>query len=590
MPVAGAVIMRSAANWPLEKFFLLSTLGWLSPWSTVRAEVESIEFQLVDSSAELENVTTQDLVIDEREGWLGTRLVLNLSPGELVESADSEFGSYVSSPDRTPNVRRRSHSGTSTGDTYDWIWSDGEEGRVPALFQAGRFSLSNDAAGTGQLYIGSLINGFPFAYEAPLTVAAGQLMLGPLSVPPTAPEQVVFDAGDHVFAGHLYNVNVQGANTNVRIVDPARIENALEISDTARVTVENVEIGHPFSDVSVRATDQAHVDLSGVMIHRMIVAEDQAGINLVGAQVQEATVLGGEATAFASQHSMLNGATLSGNSSLRFDDSTVEGPVRVSGNAAFVGNNVEITGPISDLEAMDSGRIELKGDFTFGRTPVSILLFDSSKALIAMDNVDSGSPTFNRLYDDSLLLLERGSLGWVTLAERARMMVRSGIAEFVFANDESLVVVQDGTVELSTADSATGYISGGIVQELATRDDSIAHVAGGLLNALRTLDNSTINIYGSGFNYPDGPIVDQIGTLRGTLSDGSVLDVLFERESENGRIVLISGSPPPFPAIPEPSAMSLAVVTFLIIAQQARFFGTCTEYHGGQPDQGRHID
>ena len=42
--------------------------------------------------------------------------------------------------------------------------------------------------------------------------------------------------------------------------------------------------------------------------------------------------------------------------------------------------------------------------------------------------------------------------------------------------------------------------------------------------------DSRINIYGAGFNYPYGPIMDISGTLTGTLSSGESINWYFERE------------------------------------------------------------
>jgi hypothetical protein len=60
--------------------------------------------------------------------------------------------------------------------------------------------------------------------------------------------------------------------------------------------------------------------------------------------------------------------------------------------------------------------------------------------------------------------------------------------------------------------------------------------------------SGTINIYGSDFDYPSGPIADISGTLTGTLSDGSTIDLTFYQASP-GEIVLYT--------TPEPATLSL---------------------------------
>jgi hypothetical protein len=68
--------------------------------------------------------------------------------------------------------------------------------------------------------------------------------------------------------------------------------------------------------------------------------------------------------------------------------------------------------------------------------------------------------------------------------------------------------------------------------------------------ALET-EGGTINVYGSGFDYPYGPITAAAGTLTGTLTDGSPINLSFWQEN-TGSIILN-------PA-PEPATLSLLIL------------------------------
>jgi hypothetical protein len=71
----------------------------------------------------------------------------------------------------------------------------------------------------------------------------------------------------------------------------------------------------------------------------------------------------------------------------------------------------------------------------------------------------------------------------------------------------------------------------------------------------------TINVYGSGFDYAYGPISASSGTLTGTLSDGSPLNLTFFQESP-GEIIL---NP-----TPEPATLSLLALGGLAMLRRRK--------------------
>ena len=91
----------------------------------------------------------------------------------------------------------------------------------------------------------------------------------------------------------------------------------------------------------------------------------------------------------------------------------------------------------------------------------------------------------------------------------------------------------DGYLYLYNA--AQAFISGGIITDRiqsGQKDDTV-------------IDTSVITIYGTGFNYPYGPILDVTGILTGTLLNGDPINNEF-RIYDNASIIL---------AIPEPASV-----------------------------------
>ena len=73
-----------------------------------------------------------------------------------------------------------------------------------------------------------------------------------------------------------------------------------------------------------------------------------------------------------------------------------------------------------------------------------------------------------------------------------------------------------------------GAILGNVqVERLANMEISGGDFGGSLF----ALDSADVAIFGEGFNFPNGEIMDITGTITGTLADGTVLDLDFGRAS-----------------------------------------------------------
>lgn len=120
----------------------------------------------------------------------------------------------------------------------------------------------------------------------------------------------------------------------------------------------------------------------------------------------------------------------------------------------------------------------------------------------------------------------------------------------------------EGGTDYSTAimcHSGTVNITGGHITYSGTG------AVDGYTAGVQVTSGATINIYGGGFNYPDGPIADLTGELKGTLQDGTAIDLTFWRgysASNAGQIILYE--------VPEPASMTLLGAGAAVILRRRR--------------------
>jgi len=122
--------------------------------------------------------------------------------------------------------------------------------------------------------------------------------------------------------------------------------------------------------------------------------------------------------------------------------------------------------------------------------------------------------------------------------------------------DYSEIIITGGYVydDVIANDHAIVTISGGLIGNgLRAHDNSRVYISGGQIageygsGGLHTFTgNSLVTIYGTGFNYPYGPIPDELGTLTGTLLSGELINWDFDI-TRPASIVLV----------PEPATISL---------------------------------
>jgi hypothetical protein len=131
--------------------------------------------------------------------------------------------------------------------------------------------------------------------------------------------------------------------------------------------------------------------------------------------------------------------------------------------------------------------------------------------------------------------------------------------------------------------SITGEVSSGggstnSATALRAAGSSVVSIYGGSFHGwwdtdLRVLENAQVTLYGSGFNYPLGPVSDLTGTISGTLQSGESIALSFS-QSRAGQIVL---------AVPEPGSLGLATIGLMgLFGSPARRRREKKSRHGGQ--------
>jgi len=125
----------------------------------------------------------------------------------------------------------------------------------------------------------------------------------------------------------------------------------------------------------------------------------------------------------------------------------------------------------------------------------------------------------------------------------------------------SIVRVYGGTIgdDLNALTNSRVKVYGGtILDDIRVRNNAVLDLYGGSIgDSVAARESATLNIYGWGFNYADGAIADDTGTITGFLLDGTPISYVFDRGTTGaytGTINLVT--------IPEPATLTLAGLAF----------------------------
>lgn len=237
----------------------------------------------------------------------------------------------------------------------------------------------------------------------------------------------------------------------------------------------------------------------------------------------------------------------------------------LGGIASGGGGNVGIAMEDSSLLLMSGGLAEMIVYRSSATSEISGAAMTSGKGIIATAgilNISGGSvlgSTGDSLVEGGVVNLSGGDWGNWTVTGGS-LFVSGGTHEGLSTELGGTLEVTGGIVRQAGGRGLTS-ISGGDIQDVVTGSvagaSGFVEISGGTISGqLLALGASSMEIAGTGFNFPLGDISPTTGTLLGTLSDGSALNVSFGRAS-TATITLVA----------VPAAVTIAGFTFNAGAQ-----------------------
>ncbi|HEY1683980.1 MAG TPA: PEP-CTERM sorting domain-containing protein [Tepidisphaeraceae bacterium] len=243
---------------------------------------------------------------------------------------------------------------------------------------------------------------------------------------------------------------------------------------------------------------------SGTTVNIVQGAQIVGGGGAVGTSVD---ILGGTVNVSGGAVTAANtpSGVASESSAIYFDNIGVGGVLNISGGTVSAGST---NGPPNVSEAIEvnnsAAQINISGGLVTSGT--------------------TGTGDINLLFAGDILTVTGGTIQSNTNASAIFSRGLVDIYAGTIQTDGTAILNQGGTVKIYGG-TITGTGNGEINNEIGT-----------------------IDIYGTSFNYPFGPISADLGSLVGTLSNGSPIDTTFDR-ADSAPIVLIR--------LPEPGSLAL---------------------------------
>ena len=163
------------------------------------------------------------------------------------------------------------------------------------------------------------------------------------------------------------------------------------------------------------------------------------------------------------------------------------------------------------------------------------------------------------VYGQGPVTLDGGQVAnWLVGYGQSALTALSGSAELIGAvEDGSLDVLGGDFNTVVVDDNGEVTITGGVMFDLMASGGTIDVFGGQIISDVENY-GGVVTFYGSGFNYPYGPISDLSGTLTGTLASGDPLNIGFSRTV--GTIILV----------PEPLTMGLMAAGGVALLRRRR--------------------
>jgi probable HAF family extracellular repeat protein len=146
--------------------------------------------------------------------------------------------------------------------------------------------------------------------------------------------------------------------------------------------------------------------------------------------------------------------------------------------------------------------------------------------------------------DTSVVHISDGTFGRGNAYNAGIANISGGVfTDALAAHGSSIVTITGGQfTSLFAYETAQLNVAGGIwLGQFRFEGDSVVEISGGSLQDILALNQSTVTLRGHDFNLPYGEIVLTVGSLTGTLADGTPLNVNFSRAS-TATIRLVQGA------------------------------------------------
>ncbi|MDZ4779006.1 MAG: PEP-CTERM sorting domain-containing protein [Planctomycetia bacterium] len=173
-------------------------------------------------------------------------------------------------------------------------------------------------------------------------------------------------------------------------------------------------------------------------------------------------------------------------------------------------------------------------------------------------------------YGVSRAWIDGGESGYSRAFHGSRIVLNGGRAEDIELVDDATFVMHDGILDFGLIINGRGraLLNGGYTYIAIAQGQSELTVRGGvLIDTIVAAESGIIRIYGTGLHYAEDDLNPNVKYIRGTLADGTELEV-FYRIRDQGQII--------FHEVPEPATWALLAIGVAVLLLRRRHPTTTT--------------